>query len=126
MTEYISLYVSFPPKSYPLKTSFRCQILHYDPQTTTIFLSDIHLQDRDYPGIYAYKIGRTNGELLSTIYHTAELGLTALNNVPARLLNLKYISIGYNGRMFENQSWLFQPLDGIITKGMDWYVYPPI
>ena len=114
----------FNPHKYPTGTEIDCIITRYYAldNKEVLSLSNVHIKDEKRLYNLDYVISRTNGDLLNQIYNTAEGGINALINKPARLINLKYETIGYNGQRYENQSWLFQPLDHIIKSGFDWYL----
>jgi len=111
---------------YPIGTQLDCIIERY---TTTsegkeaLVLDKVHtIGGKVCPYPLQYNLTRTNGDLLSKIYHTATNGAKALEHAPARLINLKYVTLGWGGKRYENRSWLFQPLDSIIQSGEDWYL----
>ena len=114
----------FNPHKYPTGTEIDCIITRYYAldNKEVLSLSNVHIKDEKRLYNLDYVISRTNGDLLNQIYNTAEGGINALINKPARLINLKYETIGYNGQRYENQSWLFQPLDHIIKSRFDWYL----
>lgn len=114
----------FNPRKYSVGDEIDCIITKYYAidDKEILSLSDVHIKNEKRLYNLDYVISRTNGDLLNQIYNTAEGGINALINKPARLINLKYETIGYNGQRYENQSWLFQPLDHIIKSGFDWYL----
>ena len=114
----------FNPRKYSVGDEIDCKIVKYYAldNREVLSLSDVHLKNDSHLYTLDYVISRTNGDLINKIYNTEEGGANALINKPARLINLKYDTIGYNGQRHENQSWLFQPLDSIIKSGSDWYL----
>lgn len=89
-----------------------------------VILGGITIKEREYPGQYSLRVSRTNGELLYRIYPHDENGNPMISGKPARLVFLKYETIGYNGRRYAHQSFLFQPLNGKISQGEDWRLTP--
>lgn len=114
----------FNSHKYPTGTEIDCIITRYYAldNKEVLSLSNVHIKDEKRLYNLDYVISRTNGDLINKIYNTEEGGANAMLNKPARLINLKYDTIGYNGQRHENQSWLFQPLDTLIKSGSDWYL----
>lgn len=114
------------PFSFPsfakLGDEMKCTIATYHKFSGEeyVVLSNIVLNNRSYPGEYQMRISGTNGELLYSIYPHDESGYPLMSGKEARLVFLRYETIGYNGRRYTHQSFLFQPLQGRITQGTDW------
>lgn len=120
------LIAEFPVGKYPIGTQLDCVIERYTATSDgkeALIVDKVHvIGGKVCPYPLQYNISRTNGNLLSLIYPTSTQGTKALEHVPARLINLKYVTLGYGGKRYENRSWLFQPLDSIINSGEDWYL----
>jgi hypothetical protein len=75
--------------------------------------------------VYEVKLNRVNGNIISQmlglIKGENEL-INRLNGQTMRLVKLKYVILGYDGIEHTNESFLFQPLDGKISSGIDWHL----
>ena len=112
----------FPVKNYDIYSVINSVIVeHYTDEYEYIIIRDVTLNKKNY-GEMQLSLSRTNGDLLGMIFPVQEYGLAVLHGKPVRLINMEYTTLGYNGTPYYHQSWLFQPLDRIITKGSDWYV----
>ena len=112
----------FPVENYDIYSVINSVIVeHYTDEYEYIIIRDVTLNKKNY-GEMQLSLSRTNGDLLGMIFPVQEYGLAVLHGKPVRLINMEYTTLGYNGTPYYHQSWLFQPLDRIITKGSDWYV----
>ena len=114
---------TFPVQEYDIYTIASATIVeHYADEYEYIILKGVELNKEKYEGEYQMTVSRTNGDLLGMIFPVQEYGLAVMHGKNVRLINMEYTTLGYNGNPYYHQSWLFQPLNKIITKGTDWYV----
>ena len=113
----------FPPEKYKVNDIITALIKKYyaNGDQEYIILSSVEMSGKYY-GEMQMIISRTNGELLRMIFPIREYGLAVMHGKNVRLIKMEYTTLGYNGNPYYHQSWLFQPLNEIITKGSDWYV----
>ena len=95
--------------------------------TEYIILDHVIIDETEMPpeDRFEIHISRTNGDILARLYGPfgGERGFAdIMHGKTLKLVNLRYVVLGFDGREYHNTSFLFQPRDGECASGTDWHL----
>lgn len=117
MSEYLS------GKNFPLGTQITGTVKHVGVEQLqygeayVLTIGDITMETLPvYNVVKKFVINGTNRNIIEKLH------MGDLEGKQIRLVNVKYVTIGYNERYYDHEGFLIQPMHGFLMEGDDWYI----